>query len=490
MKVLRGARRATALLGAGVLLATACGGGGTDSGALVDAEAVSLWVTEDAVSAGGTAYGLSLLMQPLPTVGPGADVGFVSFGLSAAPLTIVNRVIDEPTPGFEVDTYLFFDCELLSSEPVSRTGNDELIISAAGWEAEPERLISVDGGHCVQLLDPVSIGDGIAAGAEVTVDVGLEDLGFVVPEEQRGRIETMLGRPLFVQFGITEAAGATFYSPRVNLGAMAAATPGDSDHVDAVLGGSEGDATVLALSEVLELIGDEAYAELLGAEGLAELVGAGADELFGTTFDDLDDLWDADLGDVGGVTAVSAPAAPTECPMSGSEPRRVFDGAPVNCIDPAVGYTATVSTTVGEFTIELDSAAAPATVNNFVVLTRYGFYDDTPCHRIISDFIAQCGDPTGTGLGGPGYSFADELPGPGAYELGSVAMANSGPDSNGSQWFVITGDQGVRLPPNYSLFGKVTDGLDDAVVWMNGLGTSSGTPLDDVRVKSVTISTT
>jgi cyclophilin family peptidyl-prolyl cis-trans isomerase len=488
MNFLRGARRATALLGAGVMLATACGGGSdTDSGAPVDGEAVSLWVTEDAVSVGGTAYGLSLLMQPLPTAGPGADVGFVSFGFSAAPLTIVNRVIDEPTPGFEVDTYLFFDCGLLSSEPVSRTEHDDLIISAAGWEAEPERLISADGGHCVQRLDPVSIEDGLAPGAAVTVDVGLEDLGFVAPEEQQGRIETMLGRPLFVQFGLNEATGATFYSPRVDLGVTAVATPDDSD-ADPV--GSESEATVLAPSEVLELIGEEAYAELMGADGLAELMGAGRSEVFDLTFDDLDDLWDVDPGDIGDLSAVSPSAASTECPSSGSEPRRVFAGAPVNCIDPAVGYTATVSTTVGELTIELDSAAAPATVNNFVVLTRYGFYDDTPCHRIITDFIAQCGDPTGTGLGGPGYSFADELPERGAYEIGSVAMANSGPDTNGSQWFVITGDQGVRLPPNYSLFGKVTDGLDAAMVWMNGLGTSSGTPLDEVRIESVTISTT
>src|SRR5690606_34314386 len=132
--------------------------------------------------------------------------------------TIVNKLIDEPTPGFDVETYLYLDCGLLSSEPVARTDSDGLIISAAAWEAEPDRLIAAGGGHCVVRLDPTRIEGGLAPGADVTVDVRLDDAGLVVPQEQQGRIEPVLGRPSFVQFGITESTGATFYSPRVDLG--------------------------------------------------------------------------------------------------------------------------------------------------------------------------------------------------------------------------------------------------------------------------------
>ena len=99
------------------------------------------------------------------------------------------------------------------------------------------------------------------------------------------------------------------------------------------------------------------------------------------------------------------------------------------------------------------------TVNNFVYLARNGYYDETPCHRIIPEFVVQCGDPTGTGTGNPGYSIDDELPEAGEYVLGSLAMANSGPDTNGSQFFIIIGEQGEQLPPDYSLFGAGHRGL-------------------------------
>ena len=130
------------------------------------------------------------------------------------------------------------------------------------------------------------------------------------------------------------------------------------------------------------------------------------------------------------------------------------------CIDVSKRYTAVMDTSLGSLTISLDAMNAPRTVNNFVVLARYHFYDGVIFHRIIKGFVCQGGDPEGTGMGGPGYRFADELPQPGRYEIGSLAMANSGPDTNGSQFFIISGLQGTRLPPQYSLFGKVVSGLD------------------------------
>jgi peptidylprolyl isomerase len=107
-------------------------------------------------------------------------------------------------------------------------------------------------------------------------------------------------------------------------------------------------------------------------------------------------------------------------------------------------------------------------------------------HRIIPGFVLQGGDPTGSGSGGPGYRVDDELPKPGRYELGSLAMANAGPNTNGSQFFVISGPDGVRLPPLYALFGKVVKGLD-VVAAINGLGSPSGKPREDVVIETVTI---
>jgi cyclophilin family peptidyl-prolyl cis-trans isomerase len=202
----------------------------------------------------------------------------------------------------------------------------------------------------------------------------------------------------------------------------------------------------------------------------------------------------AGTGDAGAADSVAATEpevlvdAP-ECPPEGGAetPQQTFAAAPAMCIDPAVQYDAVVTTNKGEFTIELDAEQAPQTVNNFVFLSRYGYYDDTLCHRIIPEFVVQCGDPTGTGTGGPGYQFDDELPEEGAYEIGSVAMANSGPNTNGSQFFIITGDQGVALPTNNSLFGTVTAGFDEAVRAMEAAGSPSGEPTEEVDIVSVEI---
>ena len=150
------------------------------------------------------------------------------------------------------------------------------------------------------------------------------------------------------------------------------------------------------------------------------------------------------------------------------------------------GNTLTLETTKGPVVIEMNPAIAPGHVAHIKRLVDEGFYDGIVFHRVIPGFVLQGGDPTGTGTGGPGYKFADELPAPGRYELGSLAMANAGPDTNGSQFFVISGADGMRLPPSYSLFGKVVAGLD-VVATIDALGSSSGKPKEKVTIESVTI---
>jgi cyclophilin family peptidyl-prolyl cis-trans isomerase len=159
------------------------------------------------------------------------------------------------------------------------------------------------------------------------------------------------------------------------------------------------------------------------------------------------------------------------------------------CIDPAKSYTATMVTSKGTMTIALDPSGAPKTVNNFVVLARYHYYDGVGFHRVIPGFMLQGGDPDGTGRGGPGYRFDDELPKPGRYEVGSLAMANAGPNTNGSQFFIVSGSAGVGLPPQYSLFGKVVAGLD-VVAAIEAVGSPGGAPKEKVTIESVTISET
>jgi cyclophilin family peptidyl-prolyl cis-trans isomerase len=172
----------------------------------------------------------------------------------------------------------------------------------------------------------------------------------------------------------------------------------------------------------------------------------------------------------------------------GSSPRQTqFAGEPPMIIDPAKRYTATMSTSMGDMVIALDPIAAPKTVNSFVFLARYHYYDGLTFHRVIQGFVLQGGCPLGTGTGGPGYRFADELPAAGRYEIGSLAMANAGPDTNGSQFFVISGPSGVGLPPAYALFGKVIKGLE-VVDAIEKVETGRGDkPISDVIINSVTI---
>jgi len=155
-------------------------------------------------------------------------------------------------------------------------------------------------------------------------------------------------------------------------------------------------------------------------------------------------------------------------------------------IDASKRYTATMDTSMGTMVIALDAINAPLTVNNFVFLALNHYYEGVIFHRIINGFMCQGGDPTGTGTGGPGYRFNDE-PVKQRYQLGSVAMANAGPNTNGSQFFLISGASGVGLPPQYNHFGQIVKGLEvlDA---MQAVQTARGDrPLTDVVINKVTI---
>ncbi len=162
-----------------------------------------------------------------------------------------------------------------------------------------------------------------------------------------------------------------------------------------------------------------------------------------------------------------------------------YDNAPDFTIDTAKRYEATLDTSHGEVVIELDAGRSPLTVNNFVFLANEGFYDGVVFHRVIEGFMIQGGDPTGTGRGGPGYRFRDEIEGQGTYARGTVAMANAGPNTNGSQFFIMHRDYG--LPHNYTIFGQVTSGLD-AVDSIATTGTDhSDRPHDEVVIRKVTV---
>ncbi len=178
-----------------------------------------------------------------------------------------------------------------------------------------------------------------------------------------------------------------------------------------------------------------------------------------------------------GVTCTTrAPDPPPDPPM--------FDAPPELALVDGATYTATLETSCGQIVLELDPVIAPLTTNNFVELARAGFYDGLTFHRAVSGFVIQGGDPFGNGTGGPGYSFEDELPTDG-YAIGDLAMANAGPDTNGSQYFIVTGDASF-LPPDFSKFGRVTEGLEIAQA-IESLGDASQQLAKPVYVYSVTI---
>jgi cyclophilin family peptidyl-prolyl cis-trans isomerase len=208
---------------------------------------------------------------------------------------------------------------------------------------------------------------------------------------------------------------------------------------------------------------------------------------------------DTTASTVAGETTTTAAGAP--CTVASDRPS-TFDAAPELTIDESKTYTATLSVeggdVAGDIVIELSPDIAPLAVNNFVFLAEQGYYDCTQFHRIIPGFMDQGGDQTATGTGDPGYSFADEFPpesdcddsgqqaegAENAYPPGAVAMANSGPDTNGSQFFIVTGDASYLC--SYSRFGTVTAGLDIAEA-VNALGSADGTPTVPVYLLSATI---
>ena len=176
---------------------------------------------------------------------------------------------------------------------------------------------------------------------------------------------------------------------------------------------------------------------------------------------------------------------------SGGQQPLQWTAPPQMVIDPARQYTAVLDTSKGPITLQLLPEAAPVTVNNFVCLTRAGYYTSVPFHRIVAGFVIQGGDPTGTGSGGPGYEFDDE-PVLGEYLPGVVAMANAGANTNGSQFFIITADLRDRLPKQYNLFARVTDGQEtvDAIAAVETAPNQQGevsVPVEPVTLNSVTV---
>ncbi|HET7720167.1 MAG TPA: peptidylprolyl isomerase [Acidimicrobiales bacterium] len=184
----------------------------------------------------------------------------------------------------------------------------------------------------------------------------------------------------------------------------------------------------------------------------------------------------------------------TPCPPTDGSAQRTtsFEKPPPLCVEVAKNYTAEMQTSKGTMTIALDVRNATKTVNNFVVLARYKYFDGIAFHRIIPGFVIQGGDPLQNGGGGPGYQFEDELPKAGSYKLGSLAMANSGANTNGSQFFIVAGDAGTSLPPQYSLFGQVTQGLEvvKAIEETGIPGTQDGKPSEVVKILTVNIKET
>ena len=177
------------------------------------------------------------------------------------------------------------------------------------------------------------------------------------------------------------------------------------------------------------------------------------------------------LSRIAGSIFVLAALLLTSCSAAPPEPAPIrkpmsYSAAPPMTIDTSKQYTATIETGKGDLVLELFASDVPVTVNNFVFLAREGFYDGTIFHRIIPDFMAQGGDPTGTGTGGPGYKFADEFT-KHSHVTGALSMANAGPNTNGSQFFITYAPQ-PHLNGKHSVFGQLTDGVDVLKALKNG----------------------
>ncbi|GAA1479500.1 hypothetical protein GCM10009623_39460 [Nocardioides aestuarii] len=181
-----------------------------------------------------------------------------------------------------------------------------------------------------------------------------------------------------------------------------------------------------------------------------------------------------------GTSTATEPASDvetTQCEYveGGAPPAKEVDAPSADA--PAEGETpVTLETSAGTFELTLDDAATPCTAHSFASLAEQGYFDGTTCHRLVTSGIQvlQCGDPSGTGSGGPGYSFADELSGEETYPAGTLAMANAGPDTNGSQFFIVYGE--TPLPPQYTVFGTVSE---DTVAAIEEVAADGSTPPND-----------
>ena len=203
----------------------------------------------------------------------------------------------------------------------------------------------------------------------------------------------------------------------------------------------------------------------------------------------------AKTSDTVGAEVTGAATAESSCPAAAAK-IHTFDAEPPSTIDVSKTYTAAMKTSKGTIEFALDAKRAPITVNSFVFLAGQKYFDCIGFHRVVPGFVLQGGDPntllndpnSPPGAGGPGYKFLDELPRAGEYKFGSLAMANSGANTNGSQFFIISGPQGEQLPPNYTLFGQATKG-DDVIRAIDALGVanSDGPPTEPVTIISVRI---
>ncbi len=196
------------------------------------------------------------------------------------------------------------------------------------------------------------------------------------------------------------------------------------------------------------------------------------------------------LRKAGGDVALNYQTKPESQAMPASLSANKQTQQPEMIIDQSGEYTVTLQTSAGKIVIRLHNAEVPITANNFYALAKQGFYDGTIFHRVIDGFMVQGGDPRGDGTGGPGYKFADE-PFSGEYSRGTVAMANSGPNTNGSQFFIM--HQDYALPPNYTIFGTVIEGLEvvDAIATAQVSGSFSGEmsrPVTPVVVEQAVVS--
>lgn len=183
-------------------------------------------------------------------------------------------------------------------------------------------------------------------------------------------------------------------------------------------------------------------------------------------------------------------ATQCEYPSDQMEPARPVDPPPGTNVQHQATVSATLQLTAGDINLTLDRAKAPCTVNSFLSLAEQEYFDDTDCHRLVDEgiFILQCGDPTATGMGGPGYSFADETTDDLTYISGVVAMANRGPDTNGSQFFLVFDDS--ALPPDYTVFATMDDAGLEVVRGIARAGTGDAGPEKpnaEAHIKSVTL---